>query len=55
VTLTTLVPDGFFATVEGGGVSATTLIGPGEARELATLLIDAAARAETLGPPLYGG
>jgi len=32
VTLSTLVPDGFFQFIEGGGASATTMLGPGEAR-----------------------
>jgi hypothetical protein len=54
VTVTSAVPDGFFMPIEGGGASATAVIGPAEARALAALLVDAAQRAETVGPPLYG-
>lgn len=54
VSITSLVPDGFFQPIEGGGASATSLIGPGEATALAQALLDAAQEARRLGPPLYG-
>jgi hypothetical protein len=54
VTLSCVVPEGFFAPVAGGGASATTLMGAGEARQLAKMLSDAADAAEQQGPPIYG-
>lgn len=55
VTLTCLVPDGFFTPIDGGGASATSLIGSDEARRLARWLIEAAAQADEIGLPIYDG
>ncbi|GAB3869404.1 hypothetical protein GCM10028801_46210 [Nocardioides maradonensis] len=54
VTFTVRVPDGFFTPIEGGGLSATLLLNPDEARGFAAWLADAADAADTAGPPLYG-
>lgn len=54
VTLTSVVPDDFSSLVDGGGVSATALLGPDEARQVARMLLEAADQAAAVGPPLYG-
>lgn len=53
VTFTVQVPDGFYAPINGGGMSATLLVTPDEARGFAAWLNDAAAAADQVGPPLY--
>ena len=54
VTLTIQVPDGSFAPIQGGGMSATLLLNPLEARGFAAWLDAAADAADQAGPPLYG-
>jgi hypothetical protein len=53
VTVTAAVPDGFWAARSDGGMTATALMNPNEARSLAGWLIAAAAAADETGPPLY--
>ena len=53
VCLTLQVPDGLFAAISGGGVSATLLLTPSEARGFAAWLDAAAEAADAVGPPLY--
>jgi hypothetical protein len=52
VSLTLRVPDGFFNVIEGGGVSATLLITPNEARGFAARLDAVAEAADAAGSPL---
>jgi hypothetical protein len=54
VTLSLRVPDGFWEAIEGGGMAATLLLDPDEARGFATWLDRAAAAAVGVGPALYG-
>jgi hypothetical protein len=54
VTLTVQVPDGHWSPVDGGGVNATLLLNPDEARGFAAWLDAAADAADKVGPPLYG-
>jgi hypothetical protein len=54
VTLTVRVPDGFWKAVEGGGMTATLLLNPDEARGFGSWLIEGADAADQAGPPLYG-
>lgn len=54
VTLTVRVPDGFWASVEGGGASATLVLNSDEARGFAAWLDRAAREADRAGPRLYG-
>ncbi len=54
VTLTVRVPDGYWQGIDGGGMAATLLLNPNEARGFAEWLDAAAEAAEAVGPPLYG-
>ncbi len=54
VTLTVQVPDGFYGPIDGGGMAATLLLNPMEARGFAAWLDQAADAADQAGPPLYG-
>jgi hypothetical protein len=54
VTLSVRVPEGFWQAVAGGGMAATLLLNPNEARGFAAWLDDAATAADAVGPPLYG-
>ena len=53
VTFSVQVPDGFYAPINGGGMSATLLMTPNEARGFAAWLDQAAASADEVGQPLY--
>ena len=53
VTLSVSVPDGFAETIRGGGSTATLLLDPDEARDLAWWLVEAADSAGAAGPGLY--
>jgi hypothetical protein len=54
VTLSVRVPDGFWEAIEGGGMTATLLLDPDEARGFAAWLDRGATEAEGVGPALYG-
>ena len=54
VTLTVRFPDGFWQAVKGGGMTATLLLDPDEARGFAMWLTQGADEADAVGPPLYG-
>jgi hypothetical protein len=53
VTLSVLVADGFWHPIEGGGVTATILLTPDEARMVSGSLIEAAQAALDAAPPMY--
>ena len=55
VTLTLAVPDGFFTARSDGGMTATALMNPEEARQLAHAFHAASEAADRAGPPLYIG
>ena len=55
VTLTVAVPDGFAETIRGGGSTATLLLDPDEARDLAQWLVESADGAGAAGPGLWSG
>jgi hypothetical protein len=54
VVLAVRVPDGHWKAIEGGGMTASLLLNPDEARGFAAWLDAAATAAEAVGPPLYG-
>jgi len=54
VTFTVRVPEGFWASIEGGGASATLLMDSDEARGFAAWLNRAADEADRAGARLYG-
>jgi hypothetical protein len=54
VTLTVQVPQTFWASLDGGGATATLVLNPDEARGIAGWLDAAADAADETGPPLYG-
>lgn len=54
VTLSIRVPAGFWANLDGDGVSATLLLDSDEARGFAAWLDQAAEEADRAGPRLYG-
>lgn len=53
VTLSVQVPAGFWQAMEGGGMAATLLLNPDEARGFSAWLERAAYEADAAGPPLY--